>query len=87
MAKSTWTMNATQKAFMEAVASHAEGVTIFELRLEGKDFKTGAINTLITKGLVEVAGEREFTCEVVYNGTVVGKVTKSGSIYKLVDRA
>lgn len=83
MAKSTWTMNATQKAFIEAVASHAEGVTIFELNLEGKNFKTGAINTLITKGLVEVAGEREFACEVVYNGVVVGKTTKKGSIYKV----
>lgn len=83
MAKTTWTMNATQKAFIEAVASHAEGVTIFELNLEGKNFKTGAINTLITKGLVEVAGEREFACEVVYNGVVVGKTTKKGSIYKV----
>lgn len=83
MAKSTWTMNATQKAFIEAVASHAEGVTIFELNLEGYNFKTGAINTLITKGLVEVAGEREFACEVVYNGVVVGKTTKKGSIYKV----
>ena len=83
MAQKTWTMNETQKAFMEVLAQYAEGVTMFELKLAGKEFKTGSINTLITKGLVVTDGEREFECEVVYNGVVVGKVTKTGKVYRL----
>ena len=87
MAKSNWTMNETQKAFMAEVAQHAEGVTIFELKLAGHDFKSGSINTLITKGYVEVVGEREFVCDVVYAGQVVGKSTKTGKVYKVVKMA
>ena len=48
--------------------------------------KTGSINTLITKGYVVTDGEKDFTCDVVYNGVVVGKVTKSGKVYKLVQK-
>ena len=84
MAKSTWTMNDTQKAFMAEVSKYADGVTIFELKLAGHDFKSGSINTLISKGYVEVVGDREFPCEVMYHGIVVGKTTKTGKIYKAV---
>lgn len=86
MAQNKWTMNETQKAFMGVLANYADGVTMFELKLAGHDFKTGAVNTLITKGLVVTDGEREFACDVVYNGVVVGKVTKTGKVYKLVQR-
>jgi hypothetical protein len=86
MAKSTWTPNETQKAFMAELASRPEGATIFELKLEGKDFKTGSINTLITKGLVVNVETKYYECEVVYNGTVVGKVSKPSAVYKLVGR-
>lgn len=84
MAQNTWKMNETQKAFMDVLANYADGVTMFELKLAGYNFKTGAVNTLITKGLVVTDGEREFACDVVYNGVVVGKVTKTGKVYKLV---
>ena len=83
MAQKTWTMNETQKDFVEVLKDYKEGATIFELRLAGKDFKTGSINTLISKGIVEIVGEREFPCEVTYQGVVVGKVTKTGKIYRL----
>ena len=86
MAQNHWTMNETQKAFMGVLADHPNGVTMFELKLAGHDFKTGAVNTLITKGLVVTDGEREFACDVVYNGVVVGKVTKTGKVYKLVQK-
>ena len=86
MAQNTWKMNDTQKRFMEVLGQYADGVTMFELKLAGHDFKTGSINTLITKGLVVTDGEREFACDVVYNGVVVGKVTKSGKVYKLVQK-
>ena len=84
MAQTVWTPNQTQKDFMALVAQHENGITIFELKMLGHDFKTGSINILITKGLVEIVGDREFPCEVVYNGVVVGHTTKSGKIFKIV---
>lgn len=87
MAKTTWKMNDTQKAFMGVLANYPDGVTMFELKLAGHDFKTGAVNTLITKGLVVTDGDRDFACDVVYGGVVVGKTTKTGKIYKAVKMA
>jgi hypothetical protein len=86
MAQNTWKMNDTQKRFMDVLGQYPDGVTMFELKLAGYDFKTGSINTLITKGYVATDGDKDFTCDVVYNGVVVGKVTKSGKVYKLVPR-
>lgn len=86
MAQNTWKMNDTQKAFMDVLANYADGVTMFELKLAGYDFKTGSVNVLVTKGLVVTDGDRDFTCDVVYNGVVVGKVTKTGKVYKLVQK-
>ena len=86
MANKTWEMNAIQKDFVAVLKDYENGITLFELKLAGKEFKTGSINTLIGKGIVEIAGEREFACEVVYNGQVVGKATKSGKIYRLVQK-
>lgn len=86
MAQSNWKMNETQKAFVDVLKNYADGVTMFELKLAGYNFKTGSINTLITKGIVATDGEREFACDVVYNGQVVGKVTKTGKVYKLVNQ-
>ena len=85
MAQTNWKMNETQKAFMEVLGQYADGVTMFELKLAGHDFKTGSINTLITKGLVTTDAEkREFECDVVYNGVKVGTVKKSGVVYRVV---
>lgn len=86
MGNKTWEMNKTQKEFVEAIKGYENGITLFELKLAGKEFKTGSINTLITKGVVENVGEKEFVCEVVYNGVVVGKSTKKGALYRLVVR-
>ena len=80
----TWTPNATQKHFMELVGSYENGVTMFELKLAGHDFKTGSVNTLLTKGLVVTdADERVFECDVVYNGVKVGTTKKTGKVYRL----
>ena len=84
MANKTWSMNDTQRQFVEVLKSYDNGVTLFELKLAGKDFKSGSVNTLISKGIVEIAGEREFVCDIVFNGVVVGKATKTGKVYKLV---
>jgi len=79
----TWTMNENQKAFVEELNARGGEATLFEMKLEGKVFKTGTINTLITKGIVEITGEREYACEVVYNGVTVGKVTKTAKVYRV----
>ena len=86
MANSTWTMNETQRQFVEVLGNYENGVTLFELGLAGYNFKSGSINTLITKGVVRTDGEREFQCDVVYNGVVVGHTTRKGAIYTLVNR-
>ena len=87
MAQTNWKMNETQKAFMDVLAGYPDGVTMFELKLAGHDFKTGSINALISKGLVSTDGdEREFQCDVVYNGVKVGTVKKTGKVYKLVQK-
>ena len=80
----TWTPNATQKQFMELVGSYENGVTMLELKMAGFDFKTGSVNTLLTKGLVVTdADERVFECDVVYNGVKVGTTKKTGKVYRL----
>ena len=84
MANKTWKMNETQTQFVETLGTYENGATLFELKLDGKEFKSGSINTLISKGIVEIAGEREYVCDIVYNGVVVGKITKTGKVYKLV---
>jgi hypothetical protein len=83
MANKVWEMNAVQKEFVELVKANPDGVTLFELKLEGKEYKTGALNTLIKKGILINAGEKEFQCDVVYNGKKVGTVKKTAAIYKL----
>lgn len=80
--KSKWTPNETQKAFLQVLAERGE-VTLFELGLEGIVFKSGAINTLIKQGLVDTSDERKFVCDVVFNGKVVGKQTKTAKVWRL----
>ena len=84
MANKTWKMNDTQKQFVETLETYENRATLFELKLAGKEFKSGSINTLISKSIDAVDGEREYLCDIVYNGVVVGKITKTGKVYKLV---
>ena len=84
MANKTWKMNETQTQFVETLENYENGATLFELKIAGKEFKSGSINTLISKGIVKIDGEREFDCDIVFNGVVVGKITKTGKVYKLV---
>ena len=58
----TWQMNDTQKAFVNELNARGGEATLFEMKLDGKVFKTGSINSLITKGVVEIVGEREYAC-------------------------
>jgi hypothetical protein len=73
--KSNWVANKTQKAFLEALEGVEEGLTLSEINEKlGTEIKTGSINCLLTKGLVETDGERE----------VQVLVKKKVKVYKLV---
>lgn len=87
MANKTWEINETQKAFLEALKSNGGQATLFELNyFEGYNFKSGAINTLIGKGLVNADEKVEYACDVVYQGVKVGSVKKTATLYKLVQK-
>lgn len=68
--KSNWSANAKQKKFMEEIAKEENGLSLHEvnerLGLTGTEdeIKSGSINCLITKGLVEAEGEREIEVTV-----------------------
>lgn len=72
-----WTPNKNQKAFMEALEGVEEGLTLSEVNEKlGTEIKTGSINCLLTKGLVEADGERE----------VMVLTKKKVKVYKLVHK-
>lgn len=83
MAQTTWTMNDTQKRFMEILGENPDGITLREIKSRyGVDFKTGSINTLKTKGLMKVAdGKRDFVADIVYNGEKIGEKPYHDTIY------
>ena len=83
MAEKTWTPNENQKDFMETLKSYPDGATLKDIELDtGKVFKTGAINTLVSRGLV-VASDGEFAVSKVYRDRVIGSIKMSWKIYKL----
>ena len=86
--KKTWTMSATQKQFLDLVSNAGEnGITYREARKVIADLKTGAINTLITKGYVSTDGaERTFVADIVYDGEIIGHKTYNDKVYRLVQK-
>jgi hypothetical protein len=84
--KTNWQPNETQKRFMEILKENPNGITLREIKKAyGIEFKTGATNTLKTKGLVEtLETKREFIADIVYDGEVIGHKTYADTIYKLV---
>lgn len=53
-AKKDWAPNEVQKEFMEVLANLGHPATLAEVNaVSGKEFKSGSVNTLVTKGLVE----------------------------------
>lgn len=69
MAQKVWTMNDTQKDFMDTLKGFGRAVTLMEIEAKtGKAFKTGTINTLVTKELVATED-----VEVTYTETKVFK--------------
>ena len=84
----TWTMSPIQKQFLDLVSnSGANGITYREARKVLPDLKTGAINTLITKGYVSTDGDtRDFVADIVYEGEVIGHKTYNDKVYRLVQK-
>lgn len=70
MAKTVWTPNENQKKFMGALAD-GQVKSLRQINNElGTDLKTGSINTLITKKLVEsVADGVEYEVKIVETRT------------------
>ena len=75
--KSKWTMNETQKAFMEVLADGSvKSFKQIEIAL-GKKIATGAVNTLITKGFVKTIDKAVMSTSTIVetrtyeDGTVV----------------
>ena len=69
MAQKVWTMNETQKDFMDTLKEFGRAVTLMEIEARtGKTFKTGTINTLVTKELVATED-----AEIAYKETKVFK--------------
>ncbi len=84
--KQEWVMNDTQKAFLEALKANGGKATLFELNyLQGKNFKSGSVNTLIGKGLVKAEDEITYECDKVYNGIKVGTIKVTAKVYELVN--
>ena len=79
----TWEPNETQKEFIKVLGEYPDGATLRDIEIDkGLTFKTGAINVLVSKELVEAA-DGEFQVELVYRNTVIGSVKKTWKIYKL----
>lgn len=83
---SKWEMNPTQKDFVAVLKGYENGAMLKDIELDtGKVFKTGSINTLVSKGIVEVV-DNVVAVDLVYRGVVIGQVNKTWKIYRLVQK-
>lgn len=86
-----WTPNETQKEFIEILKKYPDGATLKDIELDcGKKFATGSINTLLDtekgKGYVDGSSKIEVEVAQVYRDTVIGKVKKEWTLYKLTEK-
>ena len=93
MANTKWTMNETQKSFLNSLKNGAKTLEQINATRE-TEIKTGSINTLKTKGYVETA-EMDFpaveTLVITYpDGTEISKTKEKTVVrmaYSLTDKA
>lgn len=80
-----WTANDKQKLFLKALADGTPKTLAEVSELVGQEIKSGTINTLIAKGLVQTE-DVSYECNIVRkdNGKVVGSTKKTVKAYKLV---
>lgn len=93
MANTNWTMNETQKSFLNALKDCAKTLEQINATRE-TEIKTGSINTLKTKGYVETAEMKLPAVEtlvVTYpDGTEISKTKEKVLVrmaYSLTDKA
>ena len=78
-----WSANAKQKDFMEVLGTYENGATLTDIAIDtGKQFATGTINTLVSKGLV-VAEDFVRVSEVVYRGVAIAEKKDKVKRYRL----
>lgn len=85
MTQTTWTPNEKQKLFLGALAD-GKVLTLSEISaIVNQEIKSGSINSLIGKGLVETE-DVIYDCDIIRkdNGQKVGSVKKKVKAYKLV---
>ena len=86
MASTTkWTPNEKQKLFLGALAD-GKALTLAEVLIKvGVEIKSGSINTLIAKGMVQTE-DVSYDCNIVRKDTneVVGTTKKTVKAYKLI---
>lgn len=76
-----WAPNANQKAFMEIVASYEKGASLKDIEIDkGVEFKSGAINILVTKGLVKSVDSVRVS-DIVYRGVKIGEKKDNVKVY------
>ena len=78
-----WTANAKQADFMAVLKNYENGATLTDIAIDtGKQFATGTINTLVSKGLVSTTDADGLTAYIVYHGVVIGSKKLAWKIYK-----
>ena len=81
-----WEMNDTQKEFVKILSENKDGITLFDIKAKyGKEFNTGSINTLKSKGIVNTDTKIKVQYDKVFNGEVIGVGTATWTVYKLVN--
>lgn len=78
-----WEPNAKQKAFMEVLASYENGATLTDIAIDkGIEFASGAINILVSKGLV-ITEDSIRVSDKVYRGVKIAEVKDKVKVYRL----
>lgn len=86
MADRKWEPNETQKEFLKILGENPDGITLREIAKKyGKVVKSGSINSLASKGLVNTDGIRTFVADIVYDSEVIGHKTYNDTVYKLAE--
>lgn len=87
MSKQTWKPNEKQQLFLNALAD-GNAYTLAEISEKvGTEIKSGSINTLISKKMVQTE-DVVYECNVVRkdNGLVVGTIKKPVKAYRLISK-
>ena len=87
MSKQNWKPTETQKLFLDVLAD-GNAYTLVEISEKvGSKIKSGSINTLISKKIVQTE-DVVYECNIVRkdNGSVVGTTKKSVKAYRLISK-